>query len=159
MTLSAEHDRQFMLMALEQARDALQHGELPFGAVVVASDRLEIVGAASNSEVSDGDVTAHAELKAVREAMRAIGGPEDLFGLTLYATAEPCVMCAGAIFHAKIARVVVALPRGDFPPAFRQRRIGFAELSRDSGYPIELETGLCRDEAADLLDRALARRL
>ena len=96
-------DEHWMSRALELASRAAREGEVPVGAVIVR-DGLEI-GAGSNAPIRDADATAHAEINAIRAASLAIGNYR-LTGTTLYATMEPCVMCAGAIVHARIERVV-----------------------------------------------------
>ena len=93
-----------MGQALEQARTALSVGEVPVGAVVVAADG-KIVGHGYNHPISSHDPTGHAEIMALREAARSVGNYR-LTGMTLVCTLEPCVMCAGAIVHARIARLV-----------------------------------------------------
>ena len=93
-----------MGQALEQARTALRAGEVPVGAVVVAADGT-IVGRGYNHPISSHDPTGHAEIMALRDAARGIGNYR-LTGMTLVCTLEPCVMCAGAIVHARIARLV-----------------------------------------------------
>ena len=93
-----------MGQALEQARTALGAGEVPVGAVVVAADGT-IVGRGYNHPISSHDPTGHAEIMALREAAGSIGNYR-LTGMTLVCTLEPCVMCAGAIVHARIARLV-----------------------------------------------------
>ncbi|HEY9450847.1 MAG TPA: tRNA adenosine(34) deaminase TadA [Gemmatimonadaceae bacterium] len=98
-----EREEGLMRRALEVARDALSNGEVPVGAVVVRGD--EIIASAGNRTARDGDATAHAELLAIREASRALGGWR-LEGCTLYVTLEPCAMCAGAIVLSRVARVV-----------------------------------------------------
>jgi tRNA(adenine34) deaminase len=97
-------DDELMGQALEQARTALRAGEVPVGAVVVAADGT-IVGRGYNHPISSHDPTGHAEIMALREAARSIGNYR-LTGMTLVCTLEPCVMCAGAIVHARIARLV-----------------------------------------------------
>jgi len=101
----AGHDERFMRMALDLAQAAADAGEVPVGAVVVdeASGRVVAVGA--NGPVAACDPTAHAEIVALRAAGRATGNYR-LTGLTLYVTLEPCAMCAGAISHARIGRLV-----------------------------------------------------
>ena len=99
------HDEHWMRRALDLATRAAREGEVPVGAVVVR-DGVEI-GAGVNAPIGDVDPTAHAEIKALRAAARAIGNYR-LPGATLYATMEPCVMCAGAIVHARIGHVVYA---------------------------------------------------
>ena len=96
-------DEHWMRRALVLASRAAGEGEVPVGAVIVR-DGVE-VGAGSNAPIRSTDPTAHAEINAIRAASRAIGNYR-LTGTTLYATMEPCVMCAGAIVHARIARVV-----------------------------------------------------
>ena len=92
-----------MRRALEEARGALERGDVPVGAVVVY--RGEQVAAAANRTVVDGDATAHAETLAIREASRTRGGWR-LDDCTLYVTLEPCAMCAGALVLARVDRVV-----------------------------------------------------
>jgi tRNA(adenine34) deaminase len=100
-----------MARALALARVAADAGEVPIGAVVVRRD--EIVGEAHNSPRSLSDPTAHAELLAIRRAAEALG-QERLSECDLYVTLEPCAMCAGAIAHARIARLYygAADPKG-----------------------------------------------
>jgi tRNA(adenine34) deaminase len=93
-----------MDQALLQARTALAAGEVPVGAVVVAANGT-IMGRGFNHPISSQDPTGHAEIMALREAARNAGNYR-LTGMTLYCTLEPCVMCAGAIVHARIARLV-----------------------------------------------------
>ncbi|MDR1462075.1 MAG: tRNA adenosine(34) deaminase TadA [Azoarcus sp.] len=93
----------FMREALALAREAAEAGEVPVGAVVVRGD--EIVGRGFNQPIAARDPSAHAEIMAVRDAARNLGNYR-LPGCELYVTLEPCLMCTGAIFHARIARVV-----------------------------------------------------
>lgn len=96
-----------MRRALALARHAAARGEVPIGAVVVADD--ECVGRGRNGPVSAVDPTAHAEIEALRMAARAVGNYR-LPGAVLYATVEPCAMCAGAMVHARIAHLVYGAP-------------------------------------------------
>jgi tRNA(adenine34) deaminase len=96
------HER-WMRLALEQARLALEAGEVPIGAVVVWGDR--VAGRAYNQPIGRHDPTAHAEILAMREAAQATGNYR-LTGATLYVTVEPCLMCAGATVHARIGTLV-----------------------------------------------------
>ena len=101
-----------MQRALEEARNAAAAGEAPIGAVLVGAAG-EILAAAGNAPISTSDPTSHAEIRAIREAARKLGNYR-LTGATLYVTLEPCAMCAGAISHARIARLVFAAddPKG-----------------------------------------------
>lgn len=93
-----------MQQALEEARKALAAGEVPIGAVVVTKEGA-VIGRGFNQPISSNDPTGHAEILALREAARSAANYR-LTGTTLYCTLEPCVMCAGAMVHARIARVV-----------------------------------------------------
>jgi len=92
-----------MLLALGEARQAAEAGEVPVGAVVVLAGRVLARG--HNRPIALHDPTAHAEILALREAARELGNYR-LTGATLYVTIEPCVMCCGAAVHARIARLV-----------------------------------------------------
>jgi len=96
-------DEAWMEEALALARDAASRGEVPVGALVVRDG--VVLGRGGNAPISDADPTAHAEIAALRDAARRAGNYR-LPGCDLYVTLEPCAMCAGAIFHARIARVV-----------------------------------------------------
>jgi tRNA(adenine34) deaminase len=96
-------DEVFMREALALARQAAEAGEVPVGAVVVKDG--EVVGRGHNQPISGRDPTAHAEVIALRDAALKLGNYR-LSDCALYVTLEPCAMCAGAIFHARIARVI-----------------------------------------------------
>lgn len=100
-----------MIRALGLAREAAEAGEVPIGAVVVKDG--VVVGEGRNAPRADHDPTAHAEITAIRAAAKALGD-ERLTGCDLYVTLEPCAMCAGAISHARIARLYYAAadPKG-----------------------------------------------
>ena len=97
----------FMHAALEQARFGLVAGEVPIGAVVVIGG--EIVARAYNQPIGAVDPTAHAEVVALRAAAKAVGNYR-LVGATVYITVEPCMMCVGALSHARVAEVVYGAP-------------------------------------------------
>ena len=101
--MAARDDESFMRRALELAARAAEEGEVPVGCVVVADGK--VVGEGWNRPISAADPTAHAEIQALRAAARALGNYR-LPGATLYVTLEPCEMCLGAMFHARIARAV-----------------------------------------------------
>jgi tRNA(Arg) A34 adenosine deaminase TadA len=98
-------DDAMMLRALELARDAAAAGEAPIGALIVDPASGEILAETANAPIAGHDPTAHAEILALRAAAARLGNYR-LTGLTLYVTLEPCAMCAGAISHARIGRVV-----------------------------------------------------
>jgi tRNA(adenine34) deaminase len=103
--MGASHDQVFMQHALEMALRAEALGEVPVGAVVVAGG--EIIGEGWNQPISASDPTAHAEIVALRAAASSLHNYR-LPGTSLYVTLEPCPMCAGAIVHARVDRVVYA---------------------------------------------------
>jgi tRNA(adenine34) deaminase len=105
--MAMDRDEQFMMMALAEAENALQAGEVPVGAVVVLGD--EVIASAHNGPVGLKDPSAHAEILALRRAAAAEGNYR-LAGTTLYVTIEPCVMCAGALIHARVSRLVFGAP-------------------------------------------------
>ena len=94
-----------MRIALDLAQAAAEAGETPVGAVVADPATGEVLGRGANAPISSNDPTAHAEIRAMREAAARLGNYR-LTGLTLVVTLEPCAMCAGAISHARIGRVV-----------------------------------------------------
>jgi tRNA(adenine34) deaminase len=96
-------DAAWMELALEQARLAAGAGEVPVGALVIKDG--EILGQGHNRNLLDHDPTAHAEIVALRQAAQRLGNHR-LVGCTVYATIEPCSMCAGALIHARVSRLV-----------------------------------------------------
>lgn len=96
-------DAEFMRRALELARAAAARGEVPVGALLVRSD--EVLGEGANCPIGTHDPTAHAEIHALRAAGAHVGDYR-LPGTTLYVTLEPCIMCASALVHARVSRVV-----------------------------------------------------
>lgn len=102
-TAVSERDRRYMALALEAAESARAAGEVPVGAVLVQGD--EVISSGFNHPIGGHDPSAHAEMIALRAAAQALHNYR-LPGCELYVTLEPCLMCAGAIMHARIARVV-----------------------------------------------------
>jgi tRNA(adenine34) deaminase len=100
-------DEHFMRMALREAAEASEHGDVPVGCVVVHDG--QVVGAAHNERELRGDPTAHAEILALRWAAQQLGGWR-LLGTVVYCTLEPCPMCAGAIQQARATRLVFGAP-------------------------------------------------
>jgi tRNA(Arg) A34 adenosine deaminase TadA len=120
-----DHDIANMRLALAEAQAAALRGEAPVGAVIIDPDSGALVARAGNAPISGHDPTAHAEVLAIRAAAQAVGNYR-LTGLTLLVTLEPCAMCAGAISHARIGRLVFGAsdPKGGAvihgPRFFRQ---------------------------------------
>ena len=100
-------DERYMQMALDEAHQAYEAGEIPIGAVIVCKDR--VISRAYNLTETLCDVTAHAEMQAITAAANTLGG-KYLTECTLYVTVEPCAMCAGAIGWAQIPRIVYGAP-------------------------------------------------
>jgi len=103
----AELDLQYMRMAIEQAQLAAQSGEVPVGAVLVLNG--EVISKTFNQPIATHDPSAHAEMLALREAA-LLAQNYRIPGSTLYVTLEPCAMCAGAMLHARVDRVVYGAP-------------------------------------------------
>ena len=101
--MTTENHQRWMQRALTLAKQAEKIGEVPVGAVLVFND--EIIGEGYNQPISQCDPTAHAEMIALRQGAKTLGNYR-LLGTTLYVTLEPCVMCAGAMVHARISRLV-----------------------------------------------------
>lgn len=145
-------DRSYMAMALTLAREAENAGEVPVGAVVVWEDR--IVGRGRNSQVERDDPTAHAEILAIREAAAALGNYR-LEGATLYVTLEPCVMCAGALVTARVARLVFGARDLRFGGVRSKFQIADSDLLN---HRLMVEEGVLGAECAELLQNFFAPR-
>ena len=139
-------DERFMRRALELAQHAAEkHEEIPVGAVVVAGD--EIIGEGWNQSISHCDPSAHAEIVALRTAGARVANYR-LPAATLYVTLEPCVMCAGAIIHARIARVVFA---ADDPKTGAAGSVFDTLVSDRHNHQVQVSRGLCAHESGELL--------
>jgi tRNA(Arg) A34 adenosine deaminase TadA len=139
----------FMADAIAQAEQAKHNGNYPFGAVIVRDS--EIIATGQCLEVTEQDVTRHAELIAVSSACRALGRMS-LEDCILVASGEPCNMCASAAFQADIGTVVVGATRDDLAHFFRIREIGLRQLAEDSSHKVDIITGVLREEAIRLFD-------
>ncbi len=137
-------DIQFMEAALELAREAAADGEVPVGCVIVR--RGEIVGRGRNRREGDKSALAHAELEAIADACRNLGGWR-LWECTLYVTLEPCPMCAGAIINARIPRVVYGA--GD--EKCGAVRSVCSLFSMEFNHHPQVEAGILEAECAQLL--------
>jgi tRNA(adenine34) deaminase len=140
-----ESDELFMGEALRAAQSALEAGEVPVGAVVVCDGK--IVGRGGNRNLTDSDPTAHAEIVALREAGAAIGNHR-LEGCELFATIEPCAMCAGALVHARLKRLVYG---ADDPKAGAIRSVMQVLNHPSLNHGMEVRAGILAGRCAELL--------
>ena len=140
-----------MRAALAEAETAERSGEVPVGAVVVKEG--EVVGLGRNRVLETGDPTAHAEILALRAAARRLGNYR-LTGCDLYATVEPCLMCAGAILHARIARLVYGPPEPKFGGVESQLALGGLGLP----HQLDVVSGVLADDGRELLRRFFRAR-
>jgi tRNA(adenine34) deaminase len=145
-------DEHFMRLALREAERALDHDDVPIGAVIVHDG--ELVGAAHNERELRADPTAHAEILALREAARALASWR-LLDCILYVTLEPCAMCAGAIVLARIPRVVFAA--GDPKAGAAGSVLDVLGEPRLNHRP-EVSSGLLSGAASELLRTFFATR-
>ena len=134
----------FMDAALELAREAMAEGEVPVGCVIVRGDR--IVGRGRNRREKDKNALAHAEIEAINDACKNLGGWR-LWDCTLYVTLEPCAMCAGAILNARIKRVVY----GASDKKFGAVRSVCSLFSMEFNHHPAVEAGVLEEEAAALM--------
>lgn len=146
-------DQYYMHRALDQARLALEAGEVPVGAVVV-NPRGEIIGSGFNAPVGTPDPTAHAEIQALRSAAARLGNYR-LDDCTLYVTLEPCMMCSGALIHARVARVVYGAA---------EPKTGMVESRANlfvqpwHNHQVQIEGGVLAAQAKRLLKQFFAER-
>lgn len=135
-----EDDVRFMKLALAEAQEAYRRDEVPIGAVVVHSGM--VIGRGHNLTETLSDVTAHAEIQAITAAEQTLGS-KYLEGCTVYVTVEPCVMCAGAMYWAKIARLVYGAP---------DVKYGYTQVSPAALHPkTEVASGVLASECASLM--------
>ncbi len=146
-------DEAWMQVALEQARLAADENEVPVGAVVVDADN-QLIAAGRNSPIGRNDPTAHAEIMVLRDAALKIGNYR-LIDTTLYVTLEPCVMCVGAMIHARVKRLVYGA---------NEPKTGAIESScrllDDAcfNHQIDIRGGVLAEPCADIMSAFFARR-
>jgi len=146
------NDEDWMQYALSLAKKAEQQDEVPVGAILVMDD--ECIAEGWNKPISTNDVTAHAEIMALRAASEQLQNYR-LPYTTLYVTLEPCVMCAGALIHARVARVVY----GATDPKAGAAGSVFELLGTDKlNHKIEITRGVMKDECVSLLTSFFQRR-
>jgi len=148
-----KQDEAWMRVALEQAQQAADENEVPVGAVLVDTDN-QIIAAGHNSPIGRHDPTAHAEIIVLREAALKLNNYR-LINTTLYVTLEPCVMCVGAMIHARVKRLVYGAT---------EHKTGAIESScrllddTRFNHQIEITGGVLEQPCADIMSRFFARR-
>jgi tRNA(adenine34) deaminase len=145
-------DEVFMRLALDQAEAALGRGDVPIGAVVVRDG--DVIASAANERELRGDPTAHAEVLALRAAAEVVGGWR-LTGCSIYVTLEPCPMCAGALVHARVDRLVYG-PQD--PRAGAAYSLYNIVQDPRLNHQVEITTGVLAEESATLLERFFEAR-
>ena len=136
-------DEKYMLLAIEQAKLAEREDEVPVGAIIVRNG--EVVSSAYNTREYGKNALYHAEIKAIDEACKRLGGWR-LVGCTMYVTLEPCPMCAGAIINSRIERVVYGAPD--------HKAGAFGTMINLTDYPLfkpQIEKGILAEECAKML--------
>jgi tRNA(adenine34) deaminase len=140
-----EEDEQFMRVALTEAEAARAAGEVPVGAIVVLEGAIK--GRGHNQVIQTSDPTAHAEIVALRQAASAVENYR-LVGATLYSTIEPCAMCAGAMVHARVGRLVY----GASDPKAGAVRTHFGICTADFlNHKVIIESGVLERECREML--------
>ena len=143
-------DLDYMRLAVEQAKQSVHDGQSPFGAVIVKDG--EVVCAVHNVVWATTDITAHAEVHALRVACERLG-TIDLAGCTIYSSTEPCPMCFAAIHWANCDRIVFGTSIADADAAgFRELSISNEQMRTLGGSDVTVEGGVLRDEAHEAFD-------
>jgi len=141
-----------MRLALEEAARALNAGEVPVGAIVVLDGK--VMGAGFNQPISSSDPTAHAEIIALRQAATRAGNYR-LTGATIYVTVEPCLMCVGAMVHARIGAVVYGTPE---PKAGAIVSMTRAHELPGLNHRLRVEGGVLEDECRQMMQNFFRSR-
>jgi len=144
--VAAEMDELFMGLALEEARKAGKRGEVPVGAVII-DEQQNILAVGSNNSIGESDPAGHAEVVAMRTAGKNIGNYR-LLNTTIYVTIEPCVMCAGAMIHARVGRLVYGAPDPKTGGVVSCYQVGGDDKLN---HQLKVEGGVLAEECADLL--------
>ena len=149
------NDEAWMRLAIEAARKGIQLGQTPFGACIVRGE--ELICAMHNHVWIDGDITAHAEITALREACRELKRVE-LHDCTIYSTCEPCPMCFTACHWAKLPRVVFGASIEHAKAAgFRELTVSSHKLRELGESPVQIQGGFLENECAELFAEWLKR--
>jgi tRNA(Arg) A34 adenosine deaminase TadA len=149
-------DERFMRMAVDASREALRAGNMPFGAVLVRDGA--VIEVSTNEQRTGGDITAHAEVVLVRAAT-ARSGLQALLGSTVYASGEPCAMCAAAMFWAGIRRVVFGATTPDIAAVLGGATLPIrcADVVRLASPHVTVDGPVLREEAVEVLRQAAER--
>jgi tRNA(adenine34) deaminase len=148
----SESDLEFMRAALEEARTAVERGEVPIGAVIVHEGK--IIARAHNRTLTDNDPTAHAEMVAIRAAAQIIGNHR-LNGTSLYVTVEPCAMCAGALIQARVAKLIYGCAEQKGGAV----RTCFQVLDHPAvNHRVEITSGIMAEECVAVMQHFFAQR-
>ncbi len=142
------NDENFMQVAIEKARYGVQNGQSPFGACVVKNG--EVISSGSNTVWKDGDITAHAEINAIRKACKKLNSV-DLSGCIVYSTCEPCPMCFTACYWARISKIVYGARIKDAKRfGFNEMLISNEQMKSLSKSKIEIKVDFLRDECIEI---------
>lgn len=150
--MQAKTDEYYMQLAIEEAKEAAERGEIPIGAVLVANG--EVISAAHNMRETWHDATAHAEMISIIEAC-AVLERWRLNDATLYVTLEPCPMCAGAIVNSRLKRLVYGCP--DFKAGAAESIFNIVS-NTNLNHVVEVTSGVCEEECAAVLKDFFKKR-
>ncbi len=143
-------DEQYMRMAIEKAKEGVANGQTPFGACIVKDGT--VVSCVHNVVWQTTDITAHAEVHAIREACKTLD-TVDLSGCVIYSTCEPCPMCFSAIHWARISKIVYGTSISDAENVgFNELHISNNTMKNLGNSPVEVVGGFLRDESQELFD-------
>jgi tRNA(Arg) A34 adenosine deaminase TadA len=143
-------EEKFMRLAIEKAREGMKKGQSPFGACVVKNG--EVISCVHNVVWQTTDITAHAEVHAIREACKKLG-VVDLEGCVIYSTCEPCPMCFSAIHWANISKIVFGGRIADAQDGgFSELTIPNEEMKKLGGSPVEIVAGFMKKENVELFE-------
>jgi len=143
-------DEKFMMEALKEAKKAYEIKEVPIGAVIVRNG--EVVGRGFNQKETLKDATLHAEISAIKDACKNLGGWR-LPGCTMYVTLEPCPMCAGALVNARIERLVIGTR--DLKTGACGSVINIVQMEK-LNHQIDVQYGILEEECSDMLKEFFA---
>ncbi|RMF64870.1 MAG: nucleoside deaminase [Calditrichaeota bacterium] len=147
-------DEEFMRMAIEKAREGVRNGQTPFGACIVKNG--EVITCVHNVVWATTDITAHAEVHAIREACRKLH-TIDLSGCTIYSTCEPCPMCFSACHWARISRIVYGARIEDAQNGgFNELAISNSKMKEMGNSPVEIVGDFLREENRALFEEWIA---